>query len=519
MDYLKYDNCNSHSDGTLEDHLYRYSAMGEALLATGRPIVYSVCQWGLLNPWEWAPEIGNLWRTTFDIHDRWDSLKSIIAQNAPLFWAAEPGAWNDPDMLQIGNGGMTTTEYETHFAMWAMMAAPLLIGTDLREATDETLRILSNAELIAVDQDPLGVQGQVLFDVDGKMVLSKPLVDQDRAVALYNSTDAPGTLHIRAVETGLPLADAYRMTNLWTGAKTQTAETISASVPAHGTSVYRVEPTADATSLPPATILDFEVTTAIEGGPGPALLAGQDGQVAGALTNLGLGSVGSVRLSAHVPAGWTLEAEGPTCIESLGTDESFVPTWTVGVAAQAAPGTYELTLTATYRWGPNGTPATTSVTVTALVLAPAPAGVAALSSLTWASATNGWGPVEIDTSNGEKPAEDGNPITVGGQVYERGLGTHAPGEIIYYLGGRCSALITDVGIDDEKTANASASFIIYADDQAVAESGTVTGDDPAMTLTADLTGATWLRLVTDAGPTTEADRTDWAAPMLTCAAR
>jgi alpha-galactosidase len=135
----------------------------------------------------------------------------------------------------------------------------------------------------------------------------------------------------------------------------------------------------------------------------------------------------------------------------------------------------------------------------------------------WASASSGWGPVEIDTSNGEQPAGDGNPITIGGAVYGHGIGAHAPSEIVFYLGGRCTALTTDVGIDDEKSANGSASFTVFADDRAASESGTVTVDDPAMTLTADLTGATWLRLVTDPGPSTDSDHTDWAEPTLTCA--
>jgi hypothetical protein len=203
IDYLKYDNCNNQSDESRADYVHRYTAMGDALRATGRPIVYSLCEWGRVQPWEWAAEVGNLWRTTDDIQDNWTSLSSIITQNAPLFSAARPGAWNDPDMLEIGNGGMTTREYETHISMWAMMSAPLLIGTDLRKASADTLRILSNPAIIAVDQDRLGVQAQVLDNLGGRMVLSKPLVDGDRAVALYNPGAAPATFGVRAVQTGL----------------------------------------------------------------------------------------------------------------------------------------------------------------------------------------------------------------------------------------------------------------------------------------------------------------------------
>ena len=142
VDYLKYDNCYNQSDGSLADFEHRYTAMGDALKNTGRQIVYCICEWGQNDPWKWAGDIGNLWRTTGDISDNWSSLKSIIAANSQLAQYAHPGAWNDPDMLEVGNGGMTDTEYKTHFSLWAEMAAPLLIGTDLRKATPETLAIL-----------------------------------------------------------------------------------------------------------------------------------------------------------------------------------------------------------------------------------------------------------------------------------------------------------------------------------------------------------------------------------------
>ena len=179
VDYLKYDNCNNAGSTTTDEYIARYKAMGDALAATGRPIVYSICEWGVNDPANWAGDVGNLWRTTGDIGDNWSSLKSIIAQNAPLQPAAHPGAWNDPDMLEVGNGGMTDTEYRTHFGLWAEMAAPLLIGTDLRKATPATLAILKNQDVIAVDQDPLGAQGKVVASSNGTMVFDKPLANGD----------------------------------------------------------------------------------------------------------------------------------------------------------------------------------------------------------------------------------------------------------------------------------------------------------------------------------------------------
>ena len=242
IDYLKYDNCHNASDGSQADFVRRYAAMGNALAATGRPIVYSICEWGQSQPWTWAQVVGNLWRTTGDITDSWTSLKEIIAANLRLAAAAAPGSWNDPDMLEVGNGGMTTTEYRTHFALWAEMSAPLLIGTDLRTASATTLAILSNRDIIAVDQDPLGVPGQVVSDDYGLVVVSKPLANGDRAVALYNSADAPATISTTATAAGLPDARGYTVRDLWTHRTSRTTGTVSAVVPAHGTVIYRVAP-------------------------------------------------------------------------------------------------------------------------------------------------------------------------------------------------------------------------------------------------------------------------------------
>ncbi|MBO0863505.1 MAG: glycoside hydrolase family 27 protein [Mycobacterium sp.] len=191
VDYLKYDNCFNPGPGTQADYIARYTAMRDALAATGRPIVYSIATAGQSQPWTWGGDVVNMWRTTGDISDGWSSLKSIIAQNAQLAQYARPGAWNDPDMLEIGNGGMTDTEYETHFSMWAEMAAPLLIGTDLRNATPETLAILGNKDVIAVDQDPLGMQGTVIAHDNGTMVFNKPLANGDHQLRCTTRTTKP----------------------------------------------------------------------------------------------------------------------------------------------------------------------------------------------------------------------------------------------------------------------------------------------------------------------------------------
>lgn len=236
VDYLKYDNCNN----TGADAQTRYQTMGDALKATGRPILYSICEWGSNQPWNWAPPIGNSWRTTGDINDTWSTMIDIAHKNQPRAQYAKPGAWNDPDMLEVGNGGMTDTEYRTHFSLWAQMAAPLLIGSDIRTASAATLTILENKDVIAVDQDSLGKQGTVVSSSGGLVVMSKQLANGDRSVTLTNENGSAATVSTTATAAGLPAASSYKLANLWTKEVSSTSGAISASVPAHGTVMYRV---------------------------------------------------------------------------------------------------------------------------------------------------------------------------------------------------------------------------------------------------------------------------------------
>jgi alpha-galactosidase len=505
IDYLKYDNCNNQSDGSQADHIRRYTAMRQALDRAGRPIVYSICEWGTSRPWEWAEGVGDLWRTTGDISDNWESLRSIIAQNAPLYPYAGPGHWNDPDMLEIGNGGMTATEYRTHMSTWAMMAAPLIIGTDLRNASAETLAILGNREIIAIDQDPLGVQAKVVADRDGLMVLDKPLAGGDRAIALYNSTDHLATVGVPAGDTGLDPAGAYRLRDVWTGKVTEAAGTIEAAVPAHGTVVYRVRALRHHENVAPAVTVAAAIPTVVPGADSTAALTTT-------VTNRGSGPARRAAVTAAAPAGWVVAPTGASRRPRLGTDEDLTTRWTVRAPDDVAAGEYPITVTARYAWGRGATVTTWSTVVATVVTAPEP-GRRALGAVVPYSTTNGLGPVERDQSNGGAGIGDGNLITIGGRHHNRGLGTAAPSDLVYYLGGSCTGLVTGVGVDDEAPAAAPATFTIYGDDTALATSGPLGSGAAPVTLTADLTGVRWLRLVTT-GPA--GTRTDWADPVLSC---
>lgn len=185
VDFLKYDWCGS----TSQDAKSSYTNMRDALYTAGRPIVFSICEWGSNKPWEWAGDVGHMWRTTGDISDSWNSMIGIFDKQKDLARYAGPGKWNDPDMLEVGNGGMTTEEYRTHFSLWCMLASPLIAGNDLASMTPETKSILMNKEMIAVDQDTLGRQATCWRDNGDYQIWIKGLANNEKAICLLNKSD------------------------------------------------------------------------------------------------------------------------------------------------------------------------------------------------------------------------------------------------------------------------------------------------------------------------------------------
>ena len=246
VDYLKYDWCNipfSSFPGQSHQQVAQtqYTRMRDALAATGRPIVFSMCNgWdSSVQPWSWAGPVANLWRTSTDIQPNFASMLSNFHATVGLASSASPGAWNDPDMLEIGNG-MSATENQSEFSLWAEMAAPLIEGSNLVTASSATLSILANQAVIAVDQDSLGKPGTEVSSAGGLDVLAKPLANGDVSVALFNETGSAATISTTAAAIGKTGASSYTLTDLWTGATSATTGPISAFVPAHGTVMVRV---------------------------------------------------------------------------------------------------------------------------------------------------------------------------------------------------------------------------------------------------------------------------------------
>jgi len=247
VDYLKYDLCSlgpsMQAAGDLEKaqalEIAAYQKMNIALRATGRPIVYSLCQYGFYQPWRWGRSVGGaLWRTTGDINDKFARMIQIGTSQAGLSKFQEPGSWNDPDMLEIGNGGMNATEYRTHMSLWAILAAPLLAGNDLTTMTPETTAILSNKGVIAIDQDAAGKQGDRLRQEGPLETWVKPLADGSKAVGLFNLSDLPANMSLRTSDLGFKGASI--MQDVWANKALGRISAYRAVVPAHGVLLLRV---------------------------------------------------------------------------------------------------------------------------------------------------------------------------------------------------------------------------------------------------------------------------------------
>ncbi len=220
VDYLKYDWCNTDGQETVES----YTLMRDALYKAGRPIVFSICEWGITEPWLWAGDVGHLWRTTYDITDRWDGTRwgnqlgwtEILEKQVGLEVYAGPGRWNDPDMLEVGNDGLTINESRAHFSMWCILAAPLICGNDLRNMPAEIKEILCNPELIAINQDELGKQGFKIYDEGNFEIWQKPLKNGDIALSFLNLENRDKSFNINWGKIRIKgLTGNYSVKNLW----------------------------------------------------------------------------------------------------------------------------------------------------------------------------------------------------------------------------------------------------------------------------------------------------------------
>lgn len=387
VDYLKYVHCAGAgpvSRSAIEN-------VAESLTQLERPIVLSVATGSFQ---EWMRETVNVWRTSGDLQPTWNSIVDAIDAAVPLAAYARPGAFNDPDMLQIGNGTLTLGEQRVHFAVWSVLSAPLLAGNDLTEMTEETRAILTNSEVIAMNQDPLGLQGALVRRVGDVDVLAKPLAECGaRAVVLWNRGDESADATVQWGDLWLA-PERATVRDLWSGSMLQTeADGFAVTVPPRDAVALRVQ----------------------------------------------------------------------------GTEP------------------------------------------------PAPRGHVYLSDLDFTYATNGFGPVERDQTNGEDEPRDGGPIRLRGAAYDRGLGVHGPSLIRYRLGGACTRFVADVGIDDDQAGRGSAQFEVWADGERLFRTGVLTGTSPIQTVDVDVSGRHELRLfVGVGGDDFSFDHSVWAGATVEC---
>ncbi len=253
VDYLKYDWCYDEHQSPQG----AYRTMSDALKICGRPIVFSICEWGNSEPWKWAKGVGQLWRTTGDIAGLFEgsihwgglSVVDIIDRNAELYPYAGPGHWNDPDMLQVGNGDLTLEENRSHFTMWCMLAAPLLAGNDLRKMNAEVLNILIDKDVIAIDQDRLGKQGRRYIKVGSHEVWVKQLANGEAAVCFFNRDEKPWKFNYKFSKENYSLIDVYfdrfeyDVKDVWKKKRIGTSkDNLQFDIPAHGVTLIKLLP-------------------------------------------------------------------------------------------------------------------------------------------------------------------------------------------------------------------------------------------------------------------------------------
>ena len=516
-----------------------FTEFAEALRnnSSNRPMIFNLCNpvtspdWGdypeeqqSTHSWSYAPEIAESWRTYTDagfvgMMKYSDVLRNYDA-NARHPEAAGPGHWNDPDYLgpQLG---MSDEEFRTQMSLWSVAAAPLVIASDPRTLSEASMAALLDPDVLAINQDPLGTQATRVGEPGTAEAWAKPLADGSVAVALLNRSAAPAEVSTTAKAVGLRGA-RFEVKDAWTDAVTESTGTLRAVVPAHGTTLLRVE-RAHGQPGTPRLIVAAPTVTAVDGAAitptGSLLVAGGSTlEATVALRNDGTTPVLLPKVRLDVPDGWSSAASGGAP-ELVAPGTSAEAHFTITVPDGASAERYEATATATFR--PLGVSSgTVTVTSAPLVVTVAPAPPSgpdvALSHHTWVEGTSGWMEPTIDESVG-----GGNPISIAGTIHETGIGVASPSDIRYYLGGACTTLTGFAGIDDVVgnvgPEGGTATFQLIGDGVTLWETGVVSRGT-AEAFDVDVTGVRELVLhVGDGGDGGYNDRADWGAPTITCA--
>jgi alpha-galactosidase len=525
VDFVKFDYCGVPAGLTDADVEADYQQMSQDLVATGRPMVYSEelpIRAGDANPTNpdylpfvsYSSKIANMWRVAPDETTNYDStVFGHLAADLPLAAYAHPGAWNDLDMVMPGNStfNWTVPEEETQMSIWAEMASPIISSADLTSMTPATAQILGNKAVIAVDQDPLGKQGQLVATQNGVDVVAKPLANGDVAVLLANPASTPEQVSTTARAAGLRRAGAYAVTDLWAHTTSETAGTITATVPAQGALLYQVAPLRGPALVRYAPLTNVFVSPNVpalySGSQFAVAVPGQTVSVPATFLNDGRLPVTRATLTLTGPSGW--DTGLPVTARIVGTGRELDGNWQVTVPPGTAEGTYTLTATASYAWGPGRTASATGQ-ASVLVDVP-PTGTPDLDQLSYLSAQTGFGPVEIDENY------YGGPLSIHGVVYPHGLWVNSVATLYYYLGGNCTQFTADLGLDDSDKGTGAVVYEFSTDGNQVYDSGVVTNTTPTVQATVNVTGAQVLELyVGEGNGTINYGNADFGSPQLTC---
>ncbi|MCG6568431.1 alpha-galactosidase, partial [Tessaracoccus sp. ZS01] len=510
VDLVKYDNCGGH--GGLEEQ-ERYQAMADAIAATGRDMLFSLCDWGEGRDWLWngTDQVGHFYRTTYDIRAEWSVMMSNGDFQAEMAPYAGPNSWADPDMLVVGVNrflgndvpGLTPGESRVHMGLWAITNAPLIAGNDVRSMEPWVRELLTNPRVIEIDQDWSGEIGTRLRHNGDEDVWVKQMEDGSTAVLLINRGTEARTISVDPAEVGRPDGASQQVTDVWSGRAYAASDAVRARVAGHDAALFVI-------GAP--TQQDLEAMTTLETDVPPYLNLDTPFELTVRLHNDGTESVRNVRLEAVVPDGWLATSATSSVAAQIEPGQSATLTVDVEPDSPAA-GAAVFESSATWD-GKSGVMRTTD-RATALALVPPAAGTTQVSAVEWLSSTNGWGPVERDTSVGNQALGDGLPLTIGGKIYETGLGAHAPSEVRVYLGGVCESFDAEVGLDDEVGNYGRVDFVVLADGVEVARVAAA-GADAAKPVSVSMVGVDVMTLAVDAVDGENYDHADWADARVRC---
>ena len=526
-------------DGQKADSIRRYSKMGNALKEataqvaeeTGnpeKPLFFSVCEHGRTSPWTWAGDFANSWRTTHDISDSWTSMIGIYETNVNLWSYQKPGTYNDPDMLEVGVGNLTADENQAHFSLWCMMNSPLILGCDVRnfvdpespDGVDHTANngaydIITNQDVVGINQDPLLLQGKRVSTADGIDILVKPLSGGDAAVLFLNKNAAAGasaSIDLSALaemddRITLPSASAYKVKDLWSGEETVTGTSLnSGAISKHGAHMYRVSKV-EAGSVDKLGTIKIDM-------PNTVFSAGETASVDVVVENVGRETMKNVNVAFSAPEGFTVT--GGDTIDALALNEKQTVTFEVTMPETASntiakpADDYILSATASYRYD-GDTEDTSKLATKAIKVAVAPQNtVTKLGDHPWLSSTTGWGTIKRNKSI------DGNALRLGGETYTSGIGVHAVSDITLYLGGGSYNFHSFIGVDQEMQVDTSSiEFEVLADGKSIYNSGVMKANE-RKEVNLNITDCRVLTLhIGDAGDGIGSDHGDWADATLT----